>query len=55
MIFPTVMEAIEMTTITIWNPYVISTFIANSNLYKAAIATTFARVLIVAVVKAGEP
>jgi hypothetical protein len=54
-IFPIVIEAIEMITMISWNAGEISAFMIVSNLNKVAIATTFANVLIKAVVKVGAP
>ena len=55
MIFPTVIDAIETITIMISKLYVSPTVNPLNNLYKVAIATTLASVLIKAVVIAGEP
>jgi hypothetical protein len=55
MILPTVIEAIETTTITVWNDGDKSAFTTVNNLNNVAIETTLASVLIKAVVKAGEP
>jgi hypothetical protein len=55
MILPTVIEAIETITITVWNDGDKSAFTTVNNLNNVAIETTLASVLIKAVVKAGEP
>ncbi|MNL37735.1 hypothetical protein D3C87_1598960 [compost metagenome] len=62
MIFPTVIEAIERITIMFWKDPKSSWFSRDGikfnseiNLKSVAIATTFAKVLIKAVVNAGDP